>query len=168
VGVRGTALSLRFAGPSREVSAHVGRALAWLSKEDFDKAIADFDESIRVEPGCSQAFAGRGNACMGTGDGAKAIADLDEAIRLDPDDEATYAARGLVWNAAYDFDKAIADFGEAIRVQPNGNRLGQWRPRFVMTATVPCHVRLALRDVPFFACRARRRRSDRRTRESAE
>src|SRR5213082_1238932 len=51
---------------------------------EYDKAIADYDEVIRLDPKDVSAYIYRGCAYHGKGDYDKAIADYDEAIRLDP------------------------------------------------------------------------------------
>jgi len=51
---------------------------------EYDKAIADYDEVIRLDPKDVFAYIYRGCAYERKGDYDKAIADYDEAIRLDP------------------------------------------------------------------------------------
>ena len=59
-----------------------GRAYA--KKGDYDKAIADYTEAIRLDPKNAEAYCNRGHAYEEKGDYDKAIADCTEAIRLDP------------------------------------------------------------------------------------
>jgi Flp pilus assembly protein TadD len=49
---------------------------------DFDKAIADFSEAIRLDPKEANAYVGRGNAWAAKGDKDKADADYRQAKRL--------------------------------------------------------------------------------------
>ena len=63
---------------------YVLRGDAWRDKGDFDKAMADFNESLRLDPNDSLAYHRRGYAWQSMGDFDKAIADHSEAIRLDP------------------------------------------------------------------------------------
>src|SRR5579871_17405 len=60
------------------------RARAWRAKGDLDRAIADDDQAIRLDPKYAIAHYNRGNAWFAKGDFDRAIADYDQAIRLDP------------------------------------------------------------------------------------
>ena len=53
-------------------------------KGDLDKAVADFSEAIRLNPGDPFAYVNRGCAYGEKGDFDKAIADSTEAIRHYP------------------------------------------------------------------------------------
>ena len=53
-------------------------------KGEFDKAIADFTESIRLDPRHAEVYRGRAYAYPKNGEFDKAIADYNEAIRLNP------------------------------------------------------------------------------------
>jgi tetratricopeptide (TPR) repeat protein len=61
-------------------------AAAWgflgLGKADFNRAIADFTEAIRLKPDCAEAYYCRGTAYGMQGEKDKADADLAEARRL--------------------------------------------------------------------------------------
>src|SRR5438552_956098 len=61
---------------------------------EYDKAIADYDEVIRLDPKDVFAYIYRGCAYERQGDYDKAIADYDEAIRLDPKGAKAYEIRG--------------------------------------------------------------------------
>ena len=73
-------------------AAYCQRGYSWREKEAFDKAIADFDESIRLDPSGPAHFQ-RALCRMRKGEPALAMADLDEAIRLHPTAVA-YSVRG--------------------------------------------------------------------------
>src|SRR5213595_440082 len=62
---------------------------------EYDKAIADYDEVIRLDPKDVFAYIYRGCAYDDKGDYDKAIADYDEAIRLDPKYALPY--NGFAW-----------------------------------------------------------------------
>ena len=94
------------------------RGLIWNEKKDYDKAIADFNEAIRLDPKLALAYNNRGNAWDAKKEYDKAIADFNEAIRLDPKLALAYNNRGTAWMAKKDYDKAIADYNEAIRLDP--------------------------------------------------
>src|SRR5262245_18019090 len=70
----------------KELASHFNsRGLAYRAKGDFDRAIADFDEAIRLEPKGAAAFLNnRGLARHSMNDYDGAIAGFDEVIRLAP------------------------------------------------------------------------------------
>jgi tetratricopeptide (TPR) repeat protein len=60
------------------------RGNAWHLKGDDDRAIADYDEAICLNPRDPCPLYNRGNAWQAKGDHDRAFADYDEAIRLAP------------------------------------------------------------------------------------
>ena len=54
--------------PAKSAEAFYYRGLAYLRKEDFDRAIADNTEAIRLSPNNSSAFNNRGLAYYGIGE----------------------------------------------------------------------------------------------------
>ena len=67
-----------------DAAAHIKRGIVWASKGDNDRAIAEFDEAIRINPHYAVAYFSRGVIWNAKGDSERAIADLNEVIRLDP------------------------------------------------------------------------------------
>ena len=90
-----------------------------MGKKEFDMAIRDYDEAIRLEPNSAIAFYGRGNVWCYKNEYDKAIKDYDEAIRLEPKYAIAFLSRGNVWNDRKEYDKAIKEYDEAIRLDPN-------------------------------------------------
>src|SRR5262249_47557919 len=66
------------------VIAYAFRGLAYIKTGDYDRAIRDYDEAIRLDPKFVRAYEERGAAYSWKGDYDRAIRDYDEAIRLDP------------------------------------------------------------------------------------
>jgi len=60
------------------------RGDVYRTKGELDRAIADYDASIKLNPTFAGAFYGRGVAYRMKGDRDRAIADFREAIRLLP------------------------------------------------------------------------------------
>src|SRR5215471_14465465 len=101
---------------------------------DNNRAIADYNEAIRIDPDYADAFYGRGNAWSEKFDDARALADYNEAIRLDPNHAAALNNRGAAWLAMGQNDRAVADFSAAIRVDPRdadyyNNRGSAWQAK---------------------------------------
>ena len=129
----------RSASTPRYTTAYGNRGLAWAAQKEYDKAIADFDKAIELDPRYAttyhpqeaSAYHDRGLAWYAQQAYAKAIADYDEAIALDPQKASAYHDRGLAWYAQQAYAKAIADYDEAIRLDPRyttayGNRGDAW------------------------------------------
>jgi len=55
---------------------------SWSGKKEYDKAIADYDEAIRLKPDFAAAYYNRGYAYTKKGDKVKAEADLAKAKEL--------------------------------------------------------------------------------------
>ena len=95
---------------------------------DFEAAIADYTEAIRLDPNYAEAYNNRGLALQSQGDLDGAAADYTKAIRLKPDYADAYKNRGLVRAATGDYNGAIADCTEAIRLDPANCRALYNRP----------------------------------------
>jgi tetratricopeptide (TPR) repeat protein len=106
-----------FLGP-KDAAAFLARGSAWALKGEYDKAIQDYDEAIRLEPNRGDAFNNRGDAWDAKQEYDKAIRDFDEAIRLDPNDDDAFLNRSIARHAKGEYDKAIQDFNQAIRLNP--------------------------------------------------
>ena len=73
----------RFTGRNLAI-AFANRGLAYKSKGQWDRAIADYDEAIRLNPDLAETFTNRGTAYYYKGQLGRALKDYDEAIRLKP------------------------------------------------------------------------------------
>ena len=98
--------------------AYYSRGLAYYDKGDDDRAIAEFNEAIRLDPKFAYAYSSRGLAYDHKGDLDRADPDYNEAIRLDPKYAQAYFNRGNAYYQKGDDDRAIADYSEAIRLDP--------------------------------------------------
>ncbi len=92
------------------------RAVGWNKKGNYAKAIADYDQAIRLGPPSAFSWQNRGISKRAIGDLDGALADINEAIRLDPTLPQPLTSRALIWRAKGDLDRAIADLTEAIRL----------------------------------------------------
>jgi tetratricopeptide (TPR) repeat protein len=113
-------------------SVLAARGYGRLQKADFDRAIADADEAIRLDPKFAHGYTVRGTAHYSKGQFDAAIRELTASIRLDSKQPVAYDRRGAAWFYKGDYDRAIADYSEAIRINPKdgfvyANRGEAWR-----------------------------------------
>jgi tetratricopeptide (TPR) repeat protein len=91
--------------------------LSYAANGDYDRAIADYDEAIRLAPRANF-LTNRGDAYNQKRDYDRAIADYDRALRLNPGFYLAYNNRGAAYRRKGDLDRAIADYEQALRVNP--------------------------------------------------
>ena len=87
--------------------------------ENYQGAIADYTQGIRLKPNDAFAYVVRGNAKVQLGQYFAAIADCDTAIRLKPNDAFAYFLRGRAKEQLGQYFAAIADYDMAIRLKPD-------------------------------------------------
>ncbi len=90
---------------------------------DFDGAIAEFNEVIRISqiyPANVQSasYISRALAYEGKGDLDKALTDFSKAISLQSNNAFAYQNRAGVFEKQNEIDKAIADYSKAIKLNP--------------------------------------------------
>ena len=90
----------------------------YYAKKDYDRAIQDYDQTIRLNPSYALAFYNRGLAYYNKKDYGRAIEDYDQAIRLNANYASAFNNRGNVYRAKRDYDRAIQDYNEGIRLDP--------------------------------------------------
>ena len=83
-----------------------------------DKALADFDRAIEIDPKATVAFYHRANLAYGKGQYDRAMADYSAVIEQDPEFDWAYHVRGWIHYRRMDYDKALADYNRAIKIVP--------------------------------------------------
>lgn len=92
---------------------HYNRGLAYWNSGEVEKAVADYDSSIDLNP-TPDACEKRGNAWFWKKDYDKAIAGYDAALEIDGSFTGALTGRGLAYQAKGETDKARANFEAAI------------------------------------------------------
>jgi tetratricopeptide (TPR) repeat protein len=99
------------------------RGVGYYRRGDYDRALADLAESIRLAPGVAGLYGDQANVYYFKRDYSRAIAGYDKALQLDPNDALAYNNRGCAWVALGSLAAAEADFTRARRLgvaEPGG------------------------------------------------
>jgi tetratricopeptide (TPR) repeat protein len=99
-------------------AGHLIRGTAYDRKKDFDRALTDYSEAVRLMPTSPDALRARALVYAQKNDIDHAIADLDTEILLRPGLYA-YLFRGNLHQDKGQYDAAIDDFSRALDLQPN-------------------------------------------------
>jgi len=99
------------------------RGVSYTKKRQYDRAIRDYGEAIRLKPNYAHAFLNRGNAYYFKRQFDRAIRNYTDAIRRKPNLASAYGGRGLAYELLRQRGKAIADYRKAIMLRP-GDRVG--------------------------------------------
>ena len=92
--------------------AFCNRARAYGEKGEWDKAIADCTEAIRLDPKFAEAYTGRGWNYYHKGEDDSAIVDFTEGIRWTPKNALAYYGRSLAYDNRGEKHKAEADLAK--------------------------------------------------------
>src|SRR5262245_30980279 len=96
-------------------AVYAERGVAYMALQDFDRAIADFTQAIKIDSRNVKALANRGAAHGARQEWESAIQDFSQVIALDRTAHA-YADRAGMYLLAGQADRAIQDFSEAIKL----------------------------------------------------
>jgi Flp pilus assembly protein TadD len=98
---------------------YTSRGSAWRAKGEFDRALADQNEAIRLQPSSAILYFNRAVIWRSKGDASRAITDFNEAIRLAPNFAIAYKGRGDQFYAKGDYYPAVQDYDVAVQLQPD-------------------------------------------------
>jgi tetratricopeptide (TPR) repeat protein len=94
------------------------RGIGYRLKGEYDRAIGDYNQAIRINAKFAAAYNNRAIAYDTKGDYDRAIADYEQAIKLKPSAE-TYFNRGNAHLGKSHYDHAIDDYNQAIKLKPD-------------------------------------------------
>ena len=105
-----------FQDAAKEALAHANTLLA---RRDLPRAIAAFDDAVRLDPRNASALAGRAFAHWNAGDIDAAIRDYGASIDREPSNAATRLNRAIAYNRKGEYRLAIDDLDRALAVEPS-------------------------------------------------
>ena len=101
-----------------EAMEHYKRGYTYGIKQEFDRAIKEFNDVIKLKPNFGMAYLIRGQIYLKKGEYDKAIENYSKVIELNPNDYMAYNDRGLAYKEKGEHDKAIQDFNKTIDLNP--------------------------------------------------
>ena len=143
----------RFRGHTLAIKYN-NRGVIWSAMKEYDRALTDYGDAIRVDPRYADAYYNRCVAYNRKQFYDSAVGSCDDAIKLGPDKNALNATgdtrlspersksdyftqRGIAYHGKQDFEHAIADYDEAIRLDPNNTAASNNRARATVAKTPP-------------------------------
>ena len=104
--------------PKGLANAFNSRGNAYWAKKEFDRAVTDYDQAIKLNPTDAVFFSNRGGVLVAKGDVDRGITDFDQALRINPNLMRALLDRGNAFRGKGLYDRAIADYDQAIKLEP--------------------------------------------------
>jgi tetratricopeptide (TPR) repeat protein len=98
--------------------AYGSRGYAYNRLHQYDKALADHNMSIQLNPSVAMYYNNRGWTLNNLGRHQDALQDLDRALRLDSKLAAAHNNRGVSYRGLGQLDRAIQEYDQALRLKP--------------------------------------------------
>jgi tetratricopeptide (TPR) repeat protein/S1-C subfamily serine protease len=101
-----------------EASAYNNRGLAKFNSGNKTGAIADYNQSLSINPNYIIVYKNRGIAKSSLNNHTGALADFNQALTINPRDNIAHALRGMAKLQLGDKAGSIADFNQAVTINP--------------------------------------------------
>jgi tetratricopeptide (TPR) repeat protein len=95
------------------------RGFAFQGRGEWERAIQEFNEALRLNPDYALCYQNRGTSYAMLGDDERAIRDYREAVRLDPGDPYAHAQLGNSYLAVGKYEAGVECLNEALRLNPH-------------------------------------------------
>ncbi len=97
----------------------VKRGQAYFALQEFELAVNDYNQALKLDDTLDEAYFGRGMAKGRMGQVEKGIADLSIFISRNPTNSRAYTKRGVRYIWAGELSKARSDLSKAIAINPD-------------------------------------------------
>jgi tetratricopeptide (TPR) repeat protein len=94
------------------------RAYAAATNQQFQDAINDYGEAIKITPEDARIYEQRAAVEMKLNDTDKALTDYSEAIKLKPNEVRYYAYRSYIYEVKGDIKNSMADTDKVLKLDP--------------------------------------------------
>ncbi len=126
-----TALEEEALAVSDRAATLVNRGILHMRSRDNARAMADYDEAIRIAPRTAEAFVNKGIALVRLDRHAEAVATLTKGIELGPVNPAVaHYSRALAYEDMGRLRDAYEDYGRAAALDPDWPDPGEQLRRF--------------------------------------
>jgi tetratricopeptide (TPR) repeat protein len=103
----------------RSAEDYISLGGAKAQRKDYQGAIADYNQALKLSPNNPDAYFRRSNAYFSVGNLQSATEDLNKVVQLNPKNGFAYAMRCAIRLTQKDIPGAVADGEEAVRFAPN-------------------------------------------------
>ncbi|QTN38160.1 tetratricopeptide repeat protein [Cryomorphaceae bacterium] len=92
-------------------------------EQDYERAFADLNKSVEVDPEYPNAYVNRGNVYSMRKEYQKAMKDYDRALELRPTYYDALTNRAITNALLGNYESSLADYGRALEIQPNNAQI---------------------------------------------
>jgi tetratricopeptide (TPR) repeat protein len=114
---KATALDHKYA--SDLAAVYQGRGYAAAKNQQYQEAIQDFTEALKIKSNDPRIYEQRAAAEMKVYDYDKALADYSEASKLKPNEVRYYNYRAYIYETKEDTQNSMAETDKALKIDPN-------------------------------------------------
>src|SRR5579883_2261686 len=119
--IAGMVFSLVHGQKGKKRDRHLSQGLELFQQKDYEQALVEYTEAIRLDPACAVAYANRASIYFNQGELDKAINDCDRALELDAKLMLAYANRAGAYLNKGELDAAIDDCSRALELSPQSS-----------------------------------------------
>jgi tetratricopeptide (TPR) repeat protein len=119
---------------------------AHLAKQEYDEAVEDFTDALRLDPRNAPAYAARAEAWARKHYRERELADIAEAVKLEPRNTAYRVAKAQSHSAQGRHDEAMVEYNAALSLEPENPSLwlargNEWRKDLKLDAALADYTR---------------------------
>jgi len=113
----------KYAKDVKSAQAYLEKGKKSFDKKDYNKAIQELSEAIKLNSNLEEAYMYRARAYNNKKNYDNAISDYSKVIKLNPQNAQAYINRGSLYYDKKYKNMAIADYEAALRLDPNNQKL---------------------------------------------